>query len=340
MKLKFYTATLAAALVCTFATSANIAPQAAYMEPRVTSSILTDVIQTAAGFVAVGERGHILLSADGKQWQQARVPVQSNLNSVFFIDEKQGWAVGHDVTILHTMDGGLTWELQKYAPEMDKPLFDIVFQDELHGVAVGAYGLMYRTQDAGKTWTQEYHAELANADDFASLQELKQTDEAAYQEEVSSVLPHINRVLLDGQLMYMVGEGGLFAKSTDFGQTWQRLPEFYHGSLFGVAQNSQGILMTVGLRGHAFVSRDFGNSWQQVQLPSPATLNSVSATQDGFLLTGNSGSVFLSVDQGSTFNAIKQPDGKAVLNGLVLGGQLLLVTEVGVRQSDITAGKQ
>ncbi len=340
MKLKFYTVTLAAALVCSYTAGATIAPQAAYMEPRVTMSVLTDVIQTSAGFVAVGERGHILLSTDGKQWQQSKVPVQSNLNSVFFLNEKQGWAVGHDVTILHTNDGGLTWELQKFVPELDKPLFDIVFQDEQNGIAVGAYGLMFRTHDAGKSWTQEYHAEIANADDFAALQELKQTDEAAFLEEVTSVLPHINRILLDGQLMYMVGEGGLFAKSTDFGVTWQRLPEFYQGSLFGVAQSNQGMLMTAGLRGHAFISRDFGNSWQQVPLPSPATLNSVTATTDGFLLTGNSGSVFLSVDQGSTFTAIKQPDGKAVLNGLLLDGQLLLVTEVGIRQSDITAGKQ
>lgn len=340
MKLKFYTATFAASLVCSVAVNASISPQAAYMEPRVTSSILTDVVQTSAGFVIVGERGHILTSPDGKHWQQAAVPVQSNLNSVFFINEKQGWAVGHDVTILHTVDGGLTWQLQKFEPELDKPLFDVVFQDESNGIAVGAYGLMYRTKDSGKTWTQEYHAEIATPDDFASLQELKQTDEAAYQDEVASVLPHINRVLLDGQLMYMVGEGGLFAKSTDFGLTWQRAPEFYHGSLFGVAQNNQGVLMTVGLRGHAFISRDFANSWQQVSLPSPATLNSVTPTHDGFLLTGNSGSVFLSQDQGNTFTAIKQPDGKAVLNGLMLDGQLLLVTEVGVRQSDAMAGKQ
>lgn len=339
MKLKFYTATFVTTLLCSGLVSAEITPQAAYIEPRVTASILTDIVRTSAGFIIVGERGHILISADGETWQQAQVPVQSSLNSVFFVNEKQGWAVGHDVTILHTVDGGQTWQLQNFQPELDKPLFDIVFQDDLNGVAVGAYGLMYRTSDSGKTWVLEYHAELANADDFAALQELKETDEAGYQEEVSSVLPHLNRMLVDGQQMYVVGEGGLFAKSTDFGRTWQRSPEFYHGSLFGIAQNSHGVLMTVGLRGHAFISRDFGNSWQQVALPSPATLNSASATTEGFLLTGNSGSVYLSSDQGSTFSSVKQPDGKAVLNGLLIDGKLLLVTEVGVRHSDLMAGK-
>jgi photosystem II stability/assembly factor-like uncharacterized protein len=34
--------------------------------------------------VAVGQYGHILLSSDGDNWQQANVPLQTTLTSVFF----------------------------------------------------------------------------------------------------------------------------------------------------------------------------------------------------------------------------------------------------------------
>ncbi len=64
--------------------------------------------------VAVGQHGHILLSSDGEQWQQANVPVQSTLTSVYFLNDLLGWAVGHDATILHSQDGGLNRQVQQY----------------------------------------------------------------------------------------------------------------------------------------------------------------------------------------------------------------------------------
>ena len=70
---------------------------------------------TRAGdrLVAVGQRGHVVVSSDGgATWKQAQVPVSSDLVAVYFVDAKQGWAVGHDGVILHTADGGEYWELQ------------------------------------------------------------------------------------------------------------------------------------------------------------------------------------------------------------------------------------
>ncbi len=340
MKLKLYTASLCLAFSVSSAIHAQVAPQAAYMQPRADKSILTDIIKTDAGYVVAGERGHILLSTDGATWQQAKVPVQSNLNSVFFVNNQQGWAVGHDVTILHTTNGGQEWQLQKFAPELDKPLFDIVFKNGSEGLAIGAYGLTLRTQDAGATWVQEYHAELANVDDQAVLNELKTSDPAAFEEEANSVLPHLNRIVRVGETLHMVGEGGLYARSNDFGKSWQRHESFYQGSLFGIARGSTGTLVVVGLRGHAFVSRDDGQTWQPLSLQVAATFNSVTATQDGFVISGNSGSLLVSKDDAVSFDAIQQPDGKAVLNALRDAERLITVTEVGIRQNEVTAGKK
>ena len=313
--------------------SAQVQPQSAFMLPRAVNSILTDIVPVADKFyVSAGERGHILLSNDGANWQQMPVPLQSNLNSIYFVDEKHGWAVGHDASILHSSDGGQSWVIQQFLPELDKPLFDVFFKDASHGIAVGAYGMFYRSSDGGKTWQSEFHPELASEDDQALLAELKETDPEAYAAETESVLPHFNRLYADGSTLYLVGEAGFFAKSLDFGTTWQRQPEFYNGSLFGITRTSQLSLITVGLRGHVFRSTDQGQSWQQIQVPSPATLNSVLSTTDGNIyLLGNAGTLLVSKDDGLTFNSMDQADGKAILNAVKVGANLVLATEVGIK---------
>ena len=37
---------------------------------------------------------------------------QTTFSDVFFVDAQHGWIVGSDSTILHTTDGGMSWNLQ------------------------------------------------------------------------------------------------------------------------------------------------------------------------------------------------------------------------------------
>lgn len=336
--------------ICSLAVSAVIAvtplplqaqqpePQAAYQMPRASKALLTDLVAVDAQLlVAVGERGHILTSEDGNSWAQAEVPVQANLSSVYFINKLQGWAVGHDATILVTQDGGLSWQLQHYAPETDKPLFDIYFTNDKKGIAVGAYGSFYRTDDGGKSWHKHFHEELLLEEDREYLAELKETDPDSYQIETEALLPHFNRLYADGNALYMIGEAGFAAKSVNFGDTWQRLDEFYNGSLFDISHTPQDALLAVGLRGHAFISRDQGVTWQQVMLDENATLNSVFTDDDGAVyLVGNAGTLLISRDDAASFADYSQADGKAIVNGLVWRNQLVLVTETGVRTVNLS----
>lgn len=111
-----------------------------------------------------------------------------------------------------------------------------------------------------------------------------------------------------------------------------RQSEFYNGSLFGLTKSVKGSLIAVGLRGHAFRSTDEGQNWQAIALPSEATLNSAFSADDGTLyLTGNAGTLLKSTDDGLTFSKVATEDSKAILNALVIGQQLVQVTEAGVR---------
>lgn len=316
----------------------SLEPQAAYQMPNASKALLTDLIEVdGQKLVAVGERGHILFSQDGETWRQAEVPVQANLNSVYFINAQQGWAVGHDATILVTHDGALTWQLQHYAPQTDKPLFDIYFIDAKKGIAVGAYGMFYRTDDGGINWHKHFHEELLLDEDREYLAELKDSDPESYQIESEALLPHFNRLYADANALYMIGEAGFAAKSVDFGDSWQRLDTFYNGSLFDITRTPQMALLAVGLRGHAFISTDEGEYWQQTSLSNNATLNSAfSDTHGSVYLVGNAGTLLISRDGTNSFTDYSRADGKAIVNGLVWHQQLILVTETGIKTVNLS----
>lgn len=296
-------------------------------------SMLLDIENVNDEFlVAVGERGHILKVTGKDHWQQKQSPVQSTLTAVDFVDELHGWLVGHDSVILHTSDGGETWEIQQYLPSQQKPLMDVAFKNKQEGIAIGAYGLFYRTADGGKTWQREYHTSLLLEEDKEYLQELKREDEQAYLEERASILPHFNRIILDGVTTYMVGELGLIAKSNDFGKTWQRFDEIYHGSFYDLVRTNQGNLIAVGLRGHSFRSLENGAPWLQVETGVTALLNSIVLSQsEQIFVLGNNGTLLISDDDGQSYQLRTQPDGKALLAGTVFKQQLYVASEVGLK---------
>jgi len=103
------------------------------------NSLLLDAVARGNSWVAVGERGHILVSHDrGATWTQSSVPTRMLLTGVWMHDDRLGWAVGHDETILRTRDGGAIWERVYVAPEAERPLLDVWFRDAENGLAVGA----------------------------------------------------------------------------------------------------------------------------------------------------------------------------------------------------------
>src|SRR5579862_192446 len=79
--------------------------------------LLLDAARVGSRVVAVGDRGYIVVSDDdGASWKRAVAPAVPLLTAVDFVDAKNGWAVGHDTTILATHDGGDTWTRQFSAP--------------------------------------------------------------------------------------------------------------------------------------------------------------------------------------------------------------------------------
>jgi photosystem II stability/assembly factor-like uncharacterized protein len=303
------------------------AAKSAFLAPLAAESLLLDIAHHDQQFVAVGERGHILTSNNGHQWQQMEVPTLATLTAVDF-NQSHVWAVGHDATIVYSADAGQTWSIQYQEPTLEKPLLDVLFFDENHGIAIGAYGLFLRSKDGGKTWLKEVHPELLNPDDVEYMAELKQEDESFYLQELQSIIPNLNRVSFDGSTLYLAGEAGLLATSNDFGVTWQRMEIDYIGSFFDIQLTAAGRLFAVGLRGNLFEWQQ--EQWQELDSGTSFTFNSiVSVDSNTTLVLGNNGAM-LNIT-GEQIDFTQAEDGKSLINAVVVGQDIIAVSEVGIK---------
>jgi photosystem II stability/assembly factor-like uncharacterized protein len=280
--------------------------------PLASRSLLLDGALVEGLAVAVGERGHVLLSEDqGRTWRQVEVPSRATLTGVHFHDGQLGWAVGHDATILRTRDGGETWERVYHDPEEESPLFDIWFPDAENGFAIGAYGLFLVTSDGGDSWQRQAISEY---DDF-----------------------HLHHIARSGTgRLYMAAEAGTVYRSDDEGRTWVSLPSPYEGSLFGTLPLEDDALLLFGLRGHMFRSEDAGETWEEIETGTVALLNRGLRSRDGKLIVvGHEGIVMVSEDGGRTVTLRGQPDRQALATAIETeDGGLILIGEFGVNRID------
>ncbi len=308
----------------------DAANKPARIEPLASASLLLDLAQAGKRIVAVGERGHVLLSDDqGASWRQAKsVPTRAMLTAVYFADGEYGWAVGHDETILNTVDGGETWTRTHFAPEAQQPLLDLWFANRVSGIAVGAYGAYLTTNDGGRTWQVSKFS--------------PPPDPKAPPLEEGELPPdyHLNRIVGVGARLYIAAEGGRLYRSDDRGANWRALPSPYEGSLFGLVPIRGEGLLAFGLRGHLFRSADGGETWHELQSHTTAMLTDGIAVNDlRVIIGGLAGVLLISSDAGETFRLTQQDDRKGV-SALLPGaaGSVIVAGEGGVRIIRLDAG--
>lgn len=284
----------------------------AEIQPLAPESMLLDVTRISDRLVAVGERGHVVWSTDGEQWQQAEnVPTRSTLTTVFAVGERL-WAAGHDAVIITSGDFGRTWSRQYFDPERQQAVMDLYFTDAEHGVAIGSYGLYLETRDGGRNW-----------------------EDGVVDPENEY---HLNAMIRfpDG-LRMIAGEAGYSYRSHDDGATWEPLDLPYTGSMWGAIISSRGCAVFFGLRGHLLQSCDGGDNWVELMTNSQSSLSGAAEQQGLMVIAGNSGTVLTWA--GGGFTAHKHSSGVDFAAVLPLsGGRFLLVGEEGAHLFPETEG--
>jgi photosystem II stability/assembly factor-like uncharacterized protein len=285
-----------------------VKPRPAEIMPLSAQRMALAMANTGQHLIAVGERGQILVSNDGASWGQVAVPVRATLTAVKFVDEQNGWAVGHDATILYTNDGGRSWMLQNFEPELEQAFLDVQFVDAQHGYAVGAFGLFYSTDDGGANWTEV---------DAPSIRE-----EGLYFHSIIS--------LGDGSL-FVSGETGMLGVSSPDRSNWTRLESPYEGTFFGALPHGEKGAIVFGLRGNAFVTDDVrSNRWRPIDTHTVASLFGATLLPDGgSVLVGASGVVLQLDAQAQNATPIESGVPKSLTSVLPFKSRLLVSGEPG-----------
>lgn len=273
-------------------------------------SLLLDVEGVGDGWVAVGERGHVLRAdAGAKGWNQVVVPTRSMLTAAAAAGERI-WAVGHDAVILSSTDRGATWERQHWDPDLEMPLFDIWADSADHAIAVGAYGLFLETTDGGATWTRREEFDL----DEPHLYQFTEAPDGA---------------------LYLAGEFGSIYVSTDRGAIWEKLSSPYEGSFFGSLALADGSVLVFGLRGNLYRSTDQGETWTAVGSGTKTGLFCGLQVDDRkVVLAGLGGMLVISDDGGAPFRAVSSGSRLAISRLVTAGDRFLAVGEGGIRWID------
>jgi len=254
---------------------------ASWTQARVpTSVMLTRVffISPELGW-AVGHDGTVLVSRDGGvNWELQRdgVADQANINEatyapplmdVWFANEQQGWASGAYGTLLHTSNGGRSW--QDWSNKVDNP-------DQLHlngvaGTADGTlflaseWGTIFRSSSAGESW---------------------QAIASGYEGSFFGLMVNPSTASV-----FAYGLRGTIYRSGNNGMSWVELQSKVQGSLFGASASAQGRLIFVGSGGTVTQSKDNGENFTALVQPSHLGVYGIAATTDGnYVLIGEKGS--------------------------------------------------
>jgi photosystem II stability/assembly factor-like uncharacterized protein len=310
---------------------------------------LTAVAPAGKALVAVGPRGHILVSADGGQnWKQVPAPVSSDLVAVRFVNAADGWAVGHDGVVLHSADGGRTWAKQLDGREAaalvdqfykrgvaagdeqvikmkdalarfveegaDKPFLDVLFLTPEEGFVVGAFNSAFHTRDGGKSW-ETLLSRIDNPNAY-----------------------HLYALATHAGVLYAAGEKGLLLRWDPRQERFAALASPYQGSLFGLLDTGKELL-AYGLRGNVYGTADGGKTWSKIETPAPdSVVGGTNLVNGRYALVTRAGRILLSKKDGKGFDVApaRHPMAYAAVAGA--GGQsLITVGSGGVKVETIGA---
>ncbi len=262
--------------------------------------------------------------------QKANLPtLRDDLFSVTFPTENDGWACGRWGTVIHTKDGGKTWQRQE--TKTDFTLTSICFTDLKNGWAVGDEGTIIRTSDGGNTWAKQKspvpyflmgvqfvtpnkgwivteRTHILCTEDGGKTWNIQFKDSDFILKAVS-FCDHLNG--------WAVGEYGMIYHTKDGGKTWVQeaggltvsdaTGEIEAGNqLFGAFAVSPQVAWAVGIDGYATKTTDGGKTWTKVALPMAKTqLFGVVATETGGTVLVGKRTFLYSPDNGKTWQTVK-----------------------------------
>ena len=128
---------------------------------------------------------------------------------------------------------------------------------------------------------------------------------------------------------YFAGTSGVVYRTSDGGNSWDRIVTGQNGTINGINSNSRGV-WAVGDNGLLIFSSDNGSTWAQQTVGATTRFNSISFHENIGLIAGDGGTIFRTTDSGENWSLISLP--VSVLrsvsiygdNAVVVGGEVNL----------------
>ncbi len=253
-----------------------------------------DFVESGQGWV-VGDLGAVLhRSVDSKRggggitqtgWRHQRGGPRFHnsadgvLLGVDFISARLGWAVGENGTILHTRNGGVTWESQSSPSHL---LVGVCAISGSEGYVVGDRGSILRTEDGGRVWRSQdsrttecfgaahfIFADVGWAVAEAGVVLHTTTGGSVWSPQNSGTEQDLLSVFfVDSETGWCVGSGGEIIHTADGGKTWERQRSGTSWNLFDVHFTSAHRGWAVGMNGTLLSTVDGGTQWKLASLSS------------------------------------------------------------------------
>ena len=203
-----------------------------------------------------------------------------------FVDDTTGWVVGIKGTIIHTTDGGKSWNDQESGTE--KNIFSVSFVDAQNGWTVGEFGTIIHTADGGENW------------EFQSKGIDKMLNSVCF---------------VDARNGWVVGEFGTILHTTDGGVKWEKQTcedietkvgmDSYDWkpmpALYEVYFEDEQRGWIVGMDGIILKTENGGNKWRKLEINCDIPLYGIEIKGERGWAVGSRGYYLLSLDGGETW---------------------------------------
>lgn len=261
-------------------------------------------------------------------WAAARVSVvSSDLNTVYFDNNRRGWAAGDGGTVITTDDGGITWAKQLTA--MTDDINDIYFRNKDDGFLLAGNGV-WQTANGGATWRETSNFAAREFNGLPELYSLRfvnkkrgwivgsisrgqavtdslvlTTDNGGatwLRQKVPTRTELIDLAFDDERRGWIVGADGVILYTEDGGISWTLQRSNTKATLYNVEFRNERAGWAVGERGTILRTSDGGVTWFAISSPVKTTLLSVRFVNndDGYAV-GRGGTVIRTGDGGRSW---------------------------------------
>lgn len=264
--------------------------------------------------------------------------VRHNLFSTCFINEREGWIVGELGRVLHTLDGGQTFE--RSATGTRSAFLSIACLPDRSVLIVGQHGLAMRSRDIGRTWERlqtgtkrdlisigfatpqvgmavgDFGTILRTADGGTTWTSVPIPANIPLPEDIAEIIEPGDILLYDVDFPtpergWIVGEFGVIFATADGGQTWVAQASGVDTTLFGVAFTDAQHGWAVGIEQTMLRTSDGGATWQRQRVEGRPgfvlSLYDVEVQGSIGWAIGDSGLLLRSTDAGATWHRVELP---------------------------------